>query len=271
MPTAWSLPSRSWQSRPRCHTLLASRIDRLGEREKRVLQTASVIGKTFAEPLLAAVVDVPASELAEALARLKSAEFVHEESLYPVARYAFKHPLTQAVAQDSLLRERRRELHGRVGRALEAASQESLDEAAALLAHHFEEAGEAWEAARWHDRAATWVRKTDVTEALRHWEQTLVLLEGAADSEEAMRLGVDARTGALQVAWRVGLPAERCDRLFEDGLELVGRLGDPRLEALLRLPYAVCTARAAMTRSAATSTAGGRSRSPGSWAAASSR
>jgi adenylate cyclase len=225
------------------HTLLASRIDRLGEREKRVLQTASVIGKTFAEPLLAAVADVPANELAEALARLKSAEFVHEDSLYPVARYAFKHPLTQAVAQDSLLRERRRELHGRVGRALEAASQESLDETAALLAHHFEEAGEAWEAARWHDRAAGWVRKTDIAEALRHWEQTLFLLERVEDSDEAARLGVDARTGALQVAWRVALPPERCDRLFEDGLELVRRLGDPRLEALLQLPYAVCVSR----------------------------
>ncbi|MCZ6784171.1 MAG: AAA family ATPase, partial [Proteobacteria bacterium] len=221
------------------HVLLASRVDRLPEREKRVLQTASVIGKTFPEPLLAAVADVADRELGDALGALKEAEFVHEESLYPVAEYAFKHPLTQEVALGSLLRERRRELHGRVARALEATSRDKLDEAAPLLAHHFEEAGEPWQAAVWHDRAATWVRKTDVREAARHWDRALELLEDVPWSEEAGRLGVDTRIGLLQVAWRTGLAAERCDAWFESGLELVERLGSTRLEILLRLPYAI--------------------------------
>src|SRR5262249_21434119 len=41
---------------PTVQALLASRIDRLGEREKHVLQAAAVIGKEFAEPILQRVV-----------------------------------------------------------------------------------------------------------------------------------------------------------------------------------------------------------------------
>src|SRR5262249_43062143 len=73
--------------------LLAARIDRLPEREKRVLHTAAVIGKEFSEPVLARVVDTPAPELSAALAALERGEFVYEQALYPVAEWAFKHPL----------------------------------------------------------------------------------------------------------------------------------------------------------------------------------
>ncbi len=79
------------------HALLAARIDRLAEREKDVLQTAAVIGREFDEPTLAAVVEQDAPQLREALQKLKDAEFVYEQSLYPVAEYLFKHPLTQEV------------------------------------------------------------------------------------------------------------------------------------------------------------------------------
>src|SRR5207253_4423655 len=97
--------------------VLAARIDRLPEREKRLLQTASVIGKDFPEPLLAAVAELPAEELKAALAALHRAEFVHEQALYPVVEYAFKHPLTQEVALGSQLKERRRQVHAAVARA----------------------------------------------------------------------------------------------------------------------------------------------------------
>jgi predicted ATPase len=74
--------------------ILAARIDRLAEREKDVLQTAAVIGREFDEPTLAAVVEQAAPQLRESLQALKDTEFVYEQSLYPVAEYIFKHPLT---------------------------------------------------------------------------------------------------------------------------------------------------------------------------------
>ena len=56
--------------------VLAARIDRLSERDKRLLQVASVIGREVPEPLLADVAELPAPELADALASLQRGEFL---------------------------------------------------------------------------------------------------------------------------------------------------------------------------------------------------
>ncbi|MGH7261591.1 MAG: ATP-binding protein, partial [Nitrospiraceae bacterium] len=148
---------------PTVQALLASRIDRLGEREKHVLQTAAVIGKEFPEPILQRVVSesgglsLSEAELRAALQVLKDAEFLYEQALYPVTEYAFKHPLTQEVAYRSQLQERKRRTHAAVARTLEESNADRLDESAALLAHHHEEAGDLAAAAAWHRRAAEWV------------------------------------------------------------------------------------------------------------------
>ena len=67
--------------------LLAARIDSLGDVEKRVLQTAAVIGKDFSEPTLIAAGDLNESRVRDALRVLKDGEFVYEQSLYPVPEY----------------------------------------------------------------------------------------------------------------------------------------------------------------------------------------
>ena len=155
--------------------IVAARIDRLGEREKNILQAAAVIGKDFSEPVLLRVLGeisrapLSETELRASLKRLKDAEFIYELSLYPVAEYTFKHPLTQEVAIGSQLQELRRRTHGAVARALEEAHADKLDEAAALLAHHYEQSGETLIAARWHRRAAEWAGRTDFAAAASHW------------------------------------------------------------------------------------------------------
>src|SRR5262249_60248320 len=121
------------------------------------------------EPILLAAATRPAGEVRAALATLKTHEFVYEQALYPVAEYAFKHPLTQEVALGSQLQERRRRTHATVARAIETAHAEKLDEQAALLAHHWEEAGEALRAARWHHRAAEWLGMPGVPRPLDHF------------------------------------------------------------------------------------------------------
>src|SRR5882724_5172333 len=141
--------------------VLAARIDRLPEREKRLLQTAAVIGKVFPESILRRVVEIPDPELRASLAALEQAELVFAEVLYPEAEYAFKHPLTQEVAYHSQLRERRARTHEATARAIGELFADKLDEQAAVLAHHCEEAGNALDAARWHRRAAEWAGKTN--------------------------------------------------------------------------------------------------------------
>jgi class 3 adenylate cyclase/tetratricopeptide (TPR) repeat protein len=218
------------------HSVLAARIDRLAEREKQVLHPAAVIGKEFAEPILRAVADLPTAELTDSLQRLKSAEFIYEQSLYPVSEYAFKHPLTQEVALGAQLQERRRRTHAGVARAIEAAFPEKLDEQSPLLAHHWEEAGEALQAARFHRRAAEWLSGQDFAEAQRHWERVLALTEKLTD-EEAMRLSLRARERLLANGWRTGLGEEETESLAESGRLLAQRLGDPGARVDIEVSY----------------------------------
>ena len=63
--------------------VLAARIDRLPPEEKRLLQTAGVIGKDVPFALLDAVSDVPDGELRGELSRLQSAELLYAASLFP--------------------------------------------------------------------------------------------------------------------------------------------------------------------------------------------
>ena len=213
--------------------LLAGRIDRLAEREKRVLQTAAVIGKEVARPMLAAVLpEIGAPELDAALARLVASEFMYEQSLYPAVIYAFKHPLTQEVALGSQLGARRRSVHAAVARAHPTLHPNSDDEDAALIAYHWEQAGEPIEAARWYARAARWTGTMDAVESLRLWEQVRRLLAGAEDAEEAVRLGIEAGRGILNAGWRGGGSTD-FEEVFEQTRRLCERANDCRSLAIL--------------------------------------
>ena len=238
-------PIARLQVPPTVHALLAARIDRLGEREKHVLQVAAVIGKEFSEPVLQRVLsDVGAhgcapSDLAVALRTLKDAEFLFEQSLYPVAEYAFKHPLTQEVALSSQLKERRRQVHAAVARAIEQQDAEHLDESAALLAHHHEEAGEVGAAARWHRRAAEWVGLNDIKAALQHWQRVRELARHGGDEPESTALTIVACSQALAHGWRVGASATEWAELFAEGCAAAERAGDLAALAMLNAGYGV--------------------------------
>ena len=86
----------------------------------RCSQTAAVIGREFTEPILRRVVELPEIDLAAALQKLTSAEFIYEEALYPQAQYTFKHALTQEVAYNSLLERTAPDAPRARGEAIEA-------------------------------------------------------------------------------------------------------------------------------------------------------
>jgi class 3 adenylate cyclase/tetratricopeptide (TPR) repeat protein len=225
---------------PSVHAVLAARIDRLAEREKRVLQVASVIGKDFDEPLLASVSEFAERELADALATLRSAEYVHQLALYPVAQYTFKHPLTQEVAHDSLLRERRRAIHAAVAKAIEARSTD-LEEDAALLAHHYEAAGDAVTASRWHLRAADWIGPNDVYASSRHARAVLALLGEQEEVDGSAALLAQACARLVGLGWRLGME-DAAARLYADGRRWAQAAGDLDAEARVAGSYAAVLA-----------------------------
>jgi predicted ATPase len=101
-----------------------------------LLQTASVVGKDVPLPLLEAIADVQDEELRHRLARLQTAEFLYEASLFPELEYTFKHALTHEVAYGGLLQDRRRTLHAGLVNAIEMLHADRLGEHVERLAHH---------------------------------------------------------------------------------------------------------------------------------------
>jgi class 3 adenylate cyclase/tetratricopeptide (TPR) repeat protein len=120
--------------------VIAARMDRLSEDLKRTTQVASVIGRDFAYKILKSVMEL-GEELRGHLTNLVGLELLYEKTLYPELEYIFKHSLTQDVAYESLLKQRRQEIHGRIARAIEELYAEKLEPHYEILAHHWELSG----------------------------------------------------------------------------------------------------------------------------------
>jgi tetratricopeptide (TPR) repeat protein len=120
--------------------VLAARMDRLSGDLKKTIQVASVIGRDFAFRLLKNTMAL-GDELRAHLTNLVGLEILYEKVLYPELEYIFKHALTQEVAYESLLKQRRTELHGRIARAIEEIYAHQLEVHYELLAYHYQRSG----------------------------------------------------------------------------------------------------------------------------------
>src|SRR5207247_6414128 len=121
---------------PTGQAVLAARIDRLAPEDKRLLQTASVVGHDVPLSVLQEIAELPDEALRRALDRLRAAEFVYEAKLFPEIEYTFTHALTHEVAYGGLLHERRRGLHARIVDAIERIYADRLAEHVERLADH---------------------------------------------------------------------------------------------------------------------------------------
>src|SRR6266496_4250111 len=150
--------------------VLAARIDRLAPEDKRLLQTAAVIGTDVPFALLRAIADLPEAALHHGLTHLQAAEFLYETRLFPASDYTFTHTLTHEVAYSSLLLERRRGLHARLVEALEALAPEQVER----LAYHALR-GEVWDKALAYCRQAgeKALARSAHREAVASFEQAL--------------------------------------------------------------------------------------------------
>src|SRR2546421_6067489 len=176
--------------------VLASRIDRLADRDKDVLQAAAVVGQDVTIELLRTVVDLPAPELAASLERLSTAELLGPAEA--PSEYAFRHPLAQEVAYRTQLLDRRRGTHAAIARALLTIHSPEGATHAALLAHHFDEAGERLEAARWHEQAGRRLARRYPAGWGRHRPPGTTPLAALPEAPETPMLRVTPRLAPLQ-------------------------------------------------------------------------
>ena len=139
---------------PTVQGILAARIDRLPPDEKELLQTLAVVGREFALSLVRRVVDGRKDdELERMLADLQMAEFIYEQPAAGDIEYIFKHALTQEVAYNSVLMERRHQLHERTGAAIETLYASSVEEHLGELAHHYSRSANAGKAVEYLTQA----------------------------------------------------------------------------------------------------------------------
>jgi class 3 adenylate cyclase/tetratricopeptide (TPR) repeat protein len=208
--------------------VLAARIDRLPLEEKRLLQTAAVIGTEVPLALLQAVMELPEEALRLCLTHLQDAEFLYEASLFPELIYTFKHALTQEVAYGSLLQEQRRISHARIVEAIEELYADRVLEQVERLAYHAVQ-GEVWGKAVAYCRQAgekALVRSAH-REAMGYFEQALSVLLHLPETRDTREQAIDLRL-ALRSALRPLGDFGRILALLREAESLATALDDPR-------------------------------------------
>jgi tetratricopeptide (TPR) repeat protein len=195
--------------------LLAARIDRLAPEAKRLLQSAAVVGTIVPQALLQAIAEEPDEGLRRQLARLRVAEFLYESAVLPEVEYTFAHELTHEVAYESLLPDRRRDLHARLVTVLERLDPDRTLFTLERLAHH------AWMGEVW-DRAVPYLREAGVRalvrssyeEARTFFERALAALAHGSDNPATRVQEVDIRLDLGEILTPLGqhMPALECLR-----------------------------------------------------------
>ncbi len=212
---------------PTVQAILAARIDRLAPDHKDLLQTLAVIGTEFKLGLVHKVAVKPGAELEPMLSELQLGEFIYEQPASGDIEYIFKHALTPDVAYGSVLNERRRMLHGRIGAALEEIYADCLEDHVAELAHHYSRSANPAKGVEYCLRA---VRQSadrgSYAEAVAQFETGLEQLQKLPEDDRRTELELDLRNAAFSALFSVkGVGSPETVQSSERALELSRRLG----------------------------------------------
>ncbi|HLA97328.1 MAG TPA: adenylate/guanylate cyclase domain-containing protein [Anaerolineales bacterium] len=197
--------------------VITSRLDRLDENTRRLLQGAAVLGREFSEDILARVLEADGAHEADGaleahLAELQRRELVREVARHPQRTYIFKHVLTQEAAYNSILLSKRRELHHRAAEALIHAQPDLVGE----IGRHLLEARQPNQALPYlvqaGDRAA---RAYATAEAIDYYNQVLNL-RTALNHPELVRRAYEGLGQTLTNAYRI----PEAQKTFNEMLDL---------------------------------------------------
>lgn len=193
--------------------LIMARIDRLDEDVRQVLRTAAVIGRSFLYRILRAISEA-GEEVDRKLDELQELELIREKQRMPELEYMFKHALAQEATYESILAQKRRELHRRIGETIESLFGERLEEFSTFLAYHFAK-GEAWEKAQEYlfkagDQAG---RVAADAEALAHYRRAFAAYTHAFGDrwDPVQRASLERKIG--EALFRLGHHAEATEYL----------------------------------------------------------
>jgi len=212
---------------------LMARLDRLSP-VKEVAQAAACIGREFSSTLLASIID--RDDLDENLDQLVASGLIFRRGSGDRNRYIFKHALVQDAAHESLLVNRRQQLHARIAQTIEA----SDDPDPAILAHHYA-------TAEIHDKAAEnhlaaghrSIQMSALTEAIKELELGLKEIESmeTSSTHDLLELDIRIALGTARMAL-FGWPHDSVSDAFERAFDLAEECG--RQQAFGPILWGLC-------------------------------
>ncbi len=204
---------------------LMARLDRFVP-VREIAQIGAAIGREFSYELIAAVAPLSRPALDQALVQLTASGLAFQQGTPPNAVYTFKHALVQDAAYDSLLKRRRQELHGKIGREIEERWPRIEATEPELLAYHHTEAKQPEKAIPlWQKAGSLALKRMALTEAIAHLNKGLELVAALPASAERDGSELDLRT-LLGTAWMAfrGWPAQEVWDSFFPALGLANSL-----------------------------------------------
>jgi class 3 adenylate cyclase/predicted ATPase len=211
------------------HDSLLARLDRLAP-VKEVAQIGATIGREFSHALLAAVADLPESELKAVLDQLVAAELVFRRGTAPDVTYSFKHALVQDAAYSTLLKRRRQQLHARIRHLLEVQFPEIRSTRPEIIAYHSARAGLFERAAiYWLKAGQLAAERSASIEAIAHLTEGIRALSKLGDTPWRTRheLRCQLALGPALLATR-GWSTPEAAEAYRRARELCEKLGEDR-------------------------------------------
>jgi class 3 adenylate cyclase/tetratricopeptide (TPR) repeat protein len=199
--------------------IIASRIDRLHENLKRTMQVASVIGRDFAFSILETITGMK-EELKSYLLELQGLELVYERILFPELEYTFKHALVQEVAYNSLLFRRRREIHEKVGSAIETLYADRVEEFYEKLAYHYSKSENTKKAYKYLKLSGIKATKnSSLWEAFRFYREAIDVLKKELQTDPIKKEQIEIRLSMASPMISLGFP-EGSLQILQEGENL---------------------------------------------------
>jgi predicted ATPase len=214
---------------PTVQGILAARIDRQPGDHRQLLQTLSVIGRESPLALLRQMASHADSQLERMLTELQAAEFMYEQQVTGGVEYVFKHALTQEVAYNSLLIERRKKLHEQAGQGLETIFASQLEDHLSQLAHHYSHSDNVDKAVEYLGRAGQQaMQRSAHSDAVMNLTSAIDLLQKLPQSPERIGREVSLQLAVIPAFNQIkGWGSSEVERASTRARELCEQLGDP--------------------------------------------
>ncbi len=214
------------------HGVIASRLDQLSLKARRVLQEASVAGRAFLYDILKRI-SVYSDGIEDGLYELERSGLVHTRALHPEMEFMFKHALIQEVGYSSLLRKERQQVHERIAQVMEQIFSDRLYEFYETLALHFKQGLSTAKAVYYLIRSGTKaLRRCALEESDQYFREARALLEDwKSQSEEENALMLDVINEWAFVYYFRGRNRELLE-LFQKYQPLLDGLADPSREGM---------------------------------------